>query len=159
VRRVPVHRLRAGLFPVVLAAIVIVADVVTTALAQRLVPARGTHVFGVVWLRLSYNSGVSFSLARNWPSVAEALALAALFVVTVLAFVARRGGPAWGFGLMMGGGFGNLIERFASSHRAVTDFVAVSSFPRFNLADAAVTVGFVIVLVTALRGRTLVIAK
>jgi lipoprotein signal peptidase len=37
----------------------------------------------------------------------------------------------------------------------VTDFVALGSFPVFNLADASITIGFVLLLVAALRGERL----
>jgi len=40
----------------------------------------------------------------------------------------------------------------------VTDFIAVGSFPVFNLADAAVSVGFLLLLTAVVRGKRLVAA-
>ena len=37
----------------------------------------------------------------------------------------------------------------------MTDFIALGSFPVFNLADVSITVGFVILIVAALRGEKL----
>jgi lipoprotein signal peptidase len=37
----------------------------------------------------------------------------------------------------------------------VTDFIAVSSFPVFNLADVSITLGFIVLMVVALRGEQL----
>jgi lipoprotein signal peptidase len=38
----------------------------------------------------------------------------------------------------------------------VTDFISVGWFPIFNLADASVTVGFIVLMVAMLRGSSLV---
>jgi signal peptidase II len=45
-------------------------------------------------------------------------------------------------GLILGGAIGNLIDRLGDN--SVVDFAALSRFPRFNGADAALTVGIVI---------------
>jgi signal peptidase II len=63
--------------------------------------------------------------------------------------------PAIGFGLLLGGGLANVVDRLVASPHRVTDFIAVSSFPVFNLADVAITLGFVILMVAALRGEPL----
>ena len=42
-------------------------------------------------------------------------------------------------GMQVGGAIGNLIDRVLDGH--VTDFISVGSFPIFNIADSAVTVG------------------
>jgi len=49
-------------------------------------------------------------------------------------------------GLILGGAVGNLIDRIRLGH--VTDFIHVPNFPTFNLADAAITVGVVILALT-----------
>lgn len=46
------------------------------------------------------------------------------------------------FGLIIGGALGNLIDRFA--HGAVVDFLKIYSYPTFNIADIAVTIGILI---------------
>jgi lipoprotein signal peptidase len=42
-------------------------------------------------------------------------------------------------GLLLGGAFGNLIDRIRLGY--VVDFVAVGVWPKFNVADSAITVG------------------
>jgi len=44
-------------------------------------------------------------------------------------------------GLLVGGALGNLIDRVRAD--AVTDFVDVLSWPPFNLADMAITLGVI----------------
>jgi signal peptidase II len=75
--------------------------------------------------------------------------------VFAIGLQAAPGWPAVGFGLLIGGGVANVVDRLAARPHQVTDFVAVGSFPVFNLADAAITVGFVVLLVTALSGDRL----
>jgi signal peptidase II len=52
-------------------------------------------------------------------------------------------------GLLIGGAVGNLIDR--AREGAVTDFVDVSIWPAFNLADTAITIG-VLSLLYVLEG-------
>jgi signal peptidase II len=54
-----------------------------------------------------------------------------------------------GCGLILGGAAGNLLDRLSAG--VVTDFVHFSFWYVFNLADAAITVGVSLLLLTALR--------
>lgn len=55
--------------------------------------------------------------------------------------------------LQLGGALGNLIDRLLQSGR-VTDFISVGKFPVFNVADAAIFIGVVILLASSLfEGR------
>jgi len=47
-------------------------------------------------------------------------------------------------GLQLGGAAGNLIDRLLAGQ--VTDFISVSVFPVFNIADASITVGVLVLL-------------
>ncbi|HTT59876.1 MAG TPA: signal peptidase II, partial [Acidimicrobiales bacterium] len=76
-------------------------------------------------------------------------------VVVLVGLNANEGAPAVGFGLLIGGGVANVIDRLAASPHQVTDFIAISSFPVFNLADVAITVGFVVLIAAAVRGDRL----
>ena len=52
---------------------------------------------------------------------------------------------AVGGGLVLGGGVGNLSERVVSGHHGlVADFITLSHWPTFNVADACITVGVVV---------------
>jgi signal peptidase II len=48
-------------------------------------------------------------------------------------------------GLELGGAVGNLIDRVWRGH--VTDFISVGSFAVFNIADASITVGVILLLI------------
>jgi signal peptidase II len=112
------------------------------------------HVLGPVYLVLSFNRGAAFSLGSGASPVIEALASA--LAVAVIAFsgrAARIGASpvvVVGLGLLSGGALSNLADRlFGDHHGAVVDFIqAVSWWPTFNVADAAITVGAVMVAVS-----------
>ena len=66
-------------------------------------------------------------------------------LVIVLILLASRGLPwAIASGLVLGGAAGNLIDRIGDS--TVTDFVSVGRWPSFNVADASITIGAVILI-------------
>ena len=53
-------------------------------------------------------------------------------------------------GLILGGAAGNLIDRIRLSH--VTDFILFPSWPAFNIADCAITVGVILLAWSLIRG-------
>ena len=149
----------------IVAAALVVLDQGTKELAEMLlrpgvfVPWLGSRVG---W-QLVYNPGGAFGVpAPSW------LFLGVTAIVTV---IVARALPrttsllhAAAYGLLLAGALGNVIDRlfragppsrsgFADGY--VVDFVAWGSFPRFNLADSAITVGFtLLVLVLWQEERT-----
>jgi signal peptidase II len=107
-------------------------------------------------LRLEFNSGISFSINSSGPVVTTAATIVIAVIVVLVGINANRGLPTIGFGLLIGGGVANVIDRLAATPHEVTDFIAVSTFPVFNVADACITVGFVILMIAAVRGDRLV---
>ena len=139
----------------VLATGVVVSDQITKAWARHAL-ASPQHVVGPWWWRLTFNGGVSFSFNRGLPLVTAIATLVVAVVVVAVALRATAGVASWGFGLLVGGGVSNVLDRWTTSPPRVTDFVAVGSFPVFNLADAAITLGFVVLLFATMRGQRLV---
>jgi signal peptidase II len=154
---VPRKRLRLHVNPIVVAiALVVTAlDAVTKVWARSALAGRDVHVGGAVWLRLQYNSGISFSFNRSGPLVTTVVTVIISAIVIVVSLNASPGVPTAGFGLLLGGGIANVIDRLAANPHQVTDFVALGSFPVFNLADASITAGFVVLIVAALQGVSL----
>ncbi len=60
-----------------------------------------------------------------------------------------------GLSLVLGGALGNLIDRVFRTpgflKGAVVDFVHVGQFPTFNVADSAITIGAVLIVIWAVR--------
>jgi signal peptidase II len=123
-------------------------------------PLYGTGAIIPNWLDLTYtlNPGAAFSLFATMPATARAvffivLSFAAILVLLVL--LARRttsGRSCIGFALILGGTIGNLIDRLARDR--VVDFIYFHhdsfSYPVFNIADSAITIGVAIILVVSL---------
>ena len=143
-------------YTVIAVALVVSAlDAVTKIWARHALATHAVHVIGFVWLRLQYNAGVSFSLNSSGPAWVTIVTVAVALAVVVVGIDAHKGLPTAGFGLLIGGGLANAIDRLAASPHRVTDFIAVSSFPVFNVADSAITVGFLVLMAAAIRGDKL----
>ena len=132
----------------VVAAIVIAADQITKTWAlHHTDPAR--HVVGPIYLVLTYNSGAAFSLGGGATPIIETVAVALVIWLAAVSRRAARSGSlaiSVGLGLLLGGALGNLIDRvFRHHHSAVIDFIqAVSWWPVFNVADASIVVGVIV---------------
>ena len=145
-----------AVLPIATVAVAVVAlDALTKAWARTLVAPR--HVVGPLWWRLQYNQGVSFSWRAGSSTVVTVLTVVVALGVIAVALRSRTGLPATGFGLLIGGGVGNVVDRMTGTPHRVTDFISVGSFPVFNLADVSVTVGFVLLIVVVLRGDRLTV--
>lgn len=137
-----------------LALAVLLADQVSKMwfLAKGLVEGQSEHVFGPFALTMVWNRGVSFGLFRGeaeW--VRWALTLFSCVVAIVIAVWVRkvqRPLLGWSFGLIMGGAVGNMIDRIRFG--AVADFLDFQAlmFPWvFNVADSAITIGVILLLI------------
>lgn len=108
-----------------------------------------------VELRLTGNSGGAFGLFTNATIV---LAVLAIVLSVVLARAVRRARDRWSvvaLSLVLGGALGNLLDRLFRApgflRGEVVDYVRVGSFPSFNVADSAITIGAILLIVIALR--------
>ena len=84
------------------------------------------------------------------------LAILAVILTVVLVRVIQRSEDLlsiFGLALILGGAVGNLIDRIFRApgifEGSVVDFIRVGSFPIFNIADSAITVGAVVVVVAS----------
>jgi signal peptidase II len=107
-----------------------------------------------VGLQLAHNDGVAFSLRLGDMLQLPLILLALVFVVYLALHSERTRMNHIGFGLILGGALGNVVDRIPDG--LVTDFVRVGSFPVFNVADACITIGVILLLLEMLlqRGRT-----
>jgi len=115
---------------------------------------------GSLRLKLVYNYASAFSIGGGgvWGPL---VSIIAVLVVAGLMWMARSGTTRLGataIGLVAGGAVGNLIDRAARSDSGfmgggVVDFVDVQWWPVFNVADAAIVVGVLMLVVVSLLGR------
>ena len=152
-------RLRQALLVAIL---VVVVDQVTKAIVERTMTLYETipllPIFSLTYVR---NTGAAFGMLSGAPA---GLRLPLFLLVTLVAvwalFSYLRAAPAhrralvWALGGILGGAVGNFICRLR--YGEVVDFFHLHwgawSWPMFNVADSAISVGVVIVLLESLRG-------
>jgi signal peptidase II len=137
------------------AVVVTFVDAISKLVARHFLTQHAVQIVGPIRFRLQYNSGISFSLNQSGPLVTTVVTLLIAVIVLVLGVRAQPGTPAAGFGLLLGGGLANLVDRLAAAPHDVTDFIALGQFPIFNLADVAITAGFIVLFVSVLKGERL----
>jgi signal peptidase II len=102
---------------------------------------------------MTFNSGFAFSLFSGKAVVVTVLLCIGVVVLALVVAQVRTVPLAVGAGLVLGGAVGNLSERIVGGHGGrVPDFITLEFWPTFNVADACVTVGVVIVIATLLFG-------
>ena len=93
------------------------------------------------------NTGVAFGMLQGMNPVF--IGLAVLVSGAIIYYYQQVDRQDWliRLALMMelGGAIGNLVDRIQYGH--VVDFVSVGRFPVFNIADACITVGVVVLLI------------
>jgi len=129
-------------------------SILAALLADRFLPERIPILGSFVGLRLSHNSGIAFGMALP-PVVQELLIGCALVVVAWMAFRSSVRVPAarayaLAYGLILGGGIANIIDRIPDG--LVTDYLQVGTFPIFNVADSCITIGVGLLLLSFVFG-------
>ena len=108
-------------------------------------PGEGMHAFGEIWIQHFQNYGVTGGgLQGRALPLAVLSIMAVVLLYEVLAPRSRARLPlAIGFGLLVGGGLGNLVDRWRLG--LVTDFIR-NGEKAFNLADVAIFAGGMIII-------------
>lgn len=122
-----------------------------------MIPPRTIEVAPFLNIVLVYNTGISFGMFGG--SMAERqmflVVLNTLVVVGILVWAGRASLALerFGLGLICGGATGNIFDRWQQG--GVTDFLDVHlcalHWPAFNLADVAISIGFLITLYASFR--------
>ena len=148
---------RAGLFMV---GATIVLDQLTKYLAlEGISPLEPINVLPFLDLKLTWNQGVSFGIFGGGSVPPFALILVALLISIFLIWQlwnSKKLILGLGFGLIIGGAVGNVIDR--AIYGAVIDFILLSwrswSWPVFNVADMAISCGVGLIIIDSLwQGR------
>jgi len=91
-----------------------------------------------------YNTGAAFGMFKDGSMVLTVLAF--VVIGAILFYYPQVDRDDWSLRLalsmQLGGALGNLIDRLTIGH--VTDFISVGNFPVFNIADASISMGAVV---------------
>ena len=135
------------------------ADLLSKMFAQQWLDYGVPHpLFSGLDMTLLYNTGAAFSFLsdasgwQRWLFVVIALMISVVLVVWLKRTDNRQWWLGMGLALILGGALGNLHDRILLGY--VVDFISVyyqsSFFPAFNLADSAITLGAVIMIIDML---------
>jgi signal peptidase II len=115
-----------------------------------------TVVPGVLDLRFLRNPGAAFGMATELTWLLSLAACAVAVAVVVMAARLRNRTWAAGLGLLLAGAVGNLTDRIFREPGVmrghVVDFLELPHWPVFNVADMAITVACLLILVQSFRG-------
>ncbi|MES9961016.1 MAG: signal peptidase II [Sedimenticola sp.] len=145
-----------------LSAIVIGLDQVSKQLVESsLMLYEAVPVMPFFNLTLAYNEGAAFSFLsdqggwQRWFFSGLALLVSIILVIWISRLQQRERLIAISLSLIVGGAIGNLIDRVLFGH--VIDFLDLYygqwHWPAFNIADSAIFVGVVLMLLDAFRGE------
>lgn len=147
----PGSRGRAWRLAAALCGVVVALDQGVKALVEANIhPGEEIEVLGPLTLTLAHNRGVAFGLAAGGGALLIAFTLVSLaFIVWLFARDPTRPWMWVAIGLLAGGALGNLADRVRADE--VTDYVDFLSWPPFNLADVAITLGVALLALSYLR--------
>lgn len=93
-----------------------------------------------------YNTGVAFGMlqGQNWFFAILAVIIASAIFILYPRFSGEDWLPRLALALQFGGAVGNLIDRIYVGH--VTDFISIGNFAVFNIADASITIGVLMLI-------------
>lgn len=142
-----------------IAIIVIVLDQITKLMAERALELyERIEVLPVFNITLAYNRGAAFSFLNDaggwqrWLFTGISLVVSVFLIVWLYRLARHERMLSLSIALILGGAVGNLIDRVLYGH--VIDFIQVHYngwyFPSFNIADAAISCGTVILLALTL---------
>ena len=141
------------------AAAVVVLDVISKVLVVAKLSDRPPVrlLGGFLKLEETRNAGAAFSIGTGATFLFAVVAIAV--IVVILRSARRLYSRPWAIvlGLLLGGATGNLIDRIFRSpgifRGHVVDWIRLPHFAVFNVADSAITIGGVLVVLLALLGR------
>jgi signal peptidase II len=150
------QRVRRWLLPAGVA-VVALDQVTKTWAVNALDDGRTIDVVWTLQFALGFNSGMAFSKATGFgPLIGIVATLAIVFILASLR-KADSAASALGMSLVAAGAAGNVIDRLfrgdAWFRGSVVDFIDLQWWPVFNVADSAITIGGVLVILGALRAR------
>lgn len=159
-RRRPNERLPVTRYGSAIAALVILADqaVKFWVVHGVMAPPRVIEVTSFFSIVMVWNRGASFGLFNSHETWTRYMLVAvAVAISTALFLWLRKAHGRWlatALGMIIGGALGNAIDRL--NHGAVADFldfhIAAYHWPAFNVADMAISVGVVMLVLDGLIG-------
>jgi signal peptidase II len=118
--------------------------------ANALDDGRIIGLVGSLRLRLAHNTGIAFSIGSGRSPIFVAVGVAVTALIVWMATSATTKVQAAGFGFVLAGALGNLVDRMLGG--SVIDFIdAAPWWPVFNVADISLFVGASLLVLSSFR--------
>ncbi len=155
---------RAMRFFMIVALLTVIADQASKVWIRSLIPLGVEHeiVPGLLSFSHILNRGAAWGMLSGQRFFLIGITFVVMFIVAQMAreFAPQSAPARFGLGLILGGAVGNLIDRIVTG--AVTDFIDlgtsvefIRTFPIFNIADSALTVGVILLILDVVLNRRL----
>lgn len=110
------------------------------------------------FIKINYyeNTGAAFSIMQGKTTILILISLIMLVIIYSMTFSYEESKLTnIAFGLLFGGVFGNLIDRVF--YGFVRDFIDIClfgyNFPVFNIADATIVIGAILLIIATIKGE------
>jgi signal peptidase II len=122
-------------------------DHATKLAAETSLPSPMPLARGVLELRYVQNHDIAFDFFRRVgvpvsPAILALLGIVAIALVTIAARAPRHRVP---LAFIVAGAIGNIVDRIVRGY--VVDFIHVTGWPVFNVADVAVVIGVLLLII------------
>lgn len=136
--------------------VIVVADQLTKSWAlEALGDGSTVDLFWTLRFNLAFNTGMAFSAGSNMGPVIGIVSMGVLLALVISLRTATAPLRRVATALVIAGAMGNLIDRSFRGDRwfrgAVVDFIDFQWWPIFNIADAAIVVGAVMLVIALSR--------
>ncbi len=129
---------------------VFLLDRITKLLVAAMIPLGTSINIGPISLSHVLNTGTAFGLLKSAGIVFTVVALLVSgYLILKHKEYDKRLQPA--LGLVLGGALGNVVDRFM--YGAVVDFIDLRFWPVFNIADSAITIAIILLIIIEWRSK------
>ena len=142
-------------YVILIISFIIILDQITKFFVLRFIgPLDSVEIFPFLHIVHVKNTGAAFGMFKEFGSTF--FIIISIFAIFFVTYLLRKGAYNYiGLSLIIGGATGNLIDRIL--YGEVIDFIDFSignyHWYTFNIADYALTVGIIIILITTLIGK------
>ena len=133
------------------ATLVVLLDQISKLIAVRSLSEGPVEIIkGIFYLTLTYNTGAAFGIFKDQTILFIIISFIAVVGILIYIYFDRSTIHIGKFGLslILGGAFGNLIDRLRFGY--VIDFFDFKVWPVFNIADSAITIGATLLMISLL---------
>ncbi|MBA2775304.1 MAG: signal peptidase II [Chloroflexia bacterium] len=145
----------AGILATIVFGVALFDQIVKTAIIAWIGPDRPFQRWELAGRLVAFeyveNTGAAFGVfaGRVWLLSVLAVVVALAFLVLFWRDLPRSTLLRTSVGLVLGGAIGNLLDRVRLGY--VVDFMAVGVWPKFNIADSAITIGLALLVFSAFQ--------